>query len=85
MKLINDTVLEIDSGIYHSVMLMKSGKIFTFSNNFRAKIGRYTAISYDQTPAEVNTVNIPVGQKVVAISSSSYHCLCLTDEGLVFA
>jgi alpha-tubulin suppressor-like RCC1 family protein/tRNA A-37 threonylcarbamoyl transferase component Bud32 len=80
IKSLNETVIDICCGAYHSLLLTQTGEVLTF--------GSYDAIqtlNLDINSLTLSKVNGFDGEKVKAISSGSNHSLALTESGRAFS
>jgi len=71
----------VSSGSHHSMMVSKSGKVFTCGSALHGKLG--LQINEAGNLVKFTQVQLPTTAKSVAVGD--YHTLCLTDSGQVYA
>jgi alpha-tubulin suppressor-like RCC1 family protein len=73
------TVLDIDSGNYHTVALRANGTVWTWGRNYYGTLGDNT------TTDKKVPLQVPSLSKIVAIAAATNHNLALKSDGTVWA
>lgn len=74
-------VVDVQAGGMHSLVLTKSGEIWSFGCNDEGALGRDTS----EEGSEATPKRIVLPGTVVRISAGDSHSACLLDDGRVFA
>jgi hypothetical protein len=79
--LIDEQIVDMCSGISHSLVLTNTGEVYAWGENFSGQLG-IGCYSESMTPIKVNGFN---GEKIIQISCGYEHSMALTESGRVFS
>ncbi len=74
-------IIDISCGAIHTLVLIWSGQIYSWSDNQYGKTGNASDNEYQLIPFKMNSL---VTEKFKAISSGGFHWLALKEDGRVF-
>ena len=77
------TLVQVVSGVYHSMALTSEGRVYAWGNNGYGQLGDNTAINRN-APVAVNTASgtsALFGKTVVAIAAGQFYSLALCSDG----
>ena len=85
----NEKIINISTGINHSLVLTKSGNVYAFGDGKYGQLGDGdTSNHYEGIPKLINSDyfnNGEYNEKIINISSGDDHSLVLTESGNVYA
>jgi len=83
--LVNETVTQIEAGLYHSLAITSTGRVFAWGNNEYGQLGDGTT-TQKSTPMNITSLfGLATGETVTQIVAGSNHSFALTSTGRVFA
>jgi alpha-tubulin suppressor-like RCC1 family protein len=72
-------VIQISSGVYHSVVLRSDSTLYSFGYNFYGQLGLGDTIDR-LVPTKITSLN-----GIIQISVGQYHSLAITNESIAYA
>jgi hypothetical protein len=82
----NETVKDIDCGLWHTVLLTSNGRVFTWGDNYQGQLGvdgyYYGSIS---TPTDI-TGEIPLvdGEKIIFVEVNTHANILISNLGKIY-
>ena len=83
-NLVGKTIVQIDAGNAHNLLLASDGTVFAFGTNFNGRTGTNVGIGNTTLAMPIDTTNLG-GKNIVQVSAGAAHSLLLADDGTVFA
>ncbi|MDO9628657.1 MAG: InlB B-repeat-containing protein, partial [Acholeplasmataceae bacterium] len=81
---VDETIVNISSGFFHSSALTSTGRVFTWGRNSFGQLGDGTTTNRF-TPFDItNQFNIEEGEAIISVSSEGEHSAILTSTGRMF-
>jgi len=77
-----DNVLDMAGGDSHSLILLSSGTVYSWGNNFEGQLGHGRSVKFLSEPKELSYNLLP--GKVVSISVGENTCAAVTVEGELY-
>lgn len=77
----NETIVDIEAGSEHSVVLTSDGRVFAFGSNGRRQIGDHTTVTSRQEPTLTVFSNITflANEKITSITTGDFHTVGITS------
>ena len=81
---IDEKIIQVSLGGYHSSAITSEGRIFTWGSNFGGKLGDGT--TEDRTnPTDITTqFNLDTDEKIIQVALGLFHTSAITSKGRVF-
>jgi alpha-tubulin suppressor-like RCC1 family protein len=80
--LINEVIIDMSCGAYHSVVLTQNSEVYVWGYNNLGQIGNGSEELFQLIPIKLNEFN---DEKVISISCGFYHSMALTYCGHVYS
>ncbi|BDR54406.1 hypothetical protein KIMH_05170 [Bombiscardovia apis] len=74
----------VQAGFAHSMALGDNGKVYTWGSNFDFYVGMLGVGDTNNRLAPTPVVGIPLGVRIISISTQYYHTLALGDNGVIY-
>eukprot|EP00824_Muranothrix_gubernata_P009636 TRINITY_DN22338_c0_g1_i1.p1 TRINITY_DN22338_c0_g1~~TRINITY_DN22338_c0_g1_i1.p1 ORF type:complete len:803 (+),score=170.56 TRINITY_DN22338_c0_g1_i1:3-2411(+) len=82
LELPNENVIRVAAGVWHSMALTDSGRVFTWGCNLNGQLGRRTTNEDPEgVPALVSSLD---HENVIAIAAGDFHSMAITDRGHLY-
>jgi uncharacterized repeat protein (TIGR02543 family) len=80
----NETVIDVATGLGHTVVLTDKGRVFTFGNNTFGQLGRGDTLSSDVPVDITGMFALGDNETITGIDAGHFHTVFMTDAGRVF-
>ncbi len=81
---VNETVISVSAGSYHSSALTSEGRIFTWGKNSSGQLGD-TTLDYKTLPNEITSAfSLAQDETIIDLSMGGYHSIAVTSNDRIF-
>jgi len=77
------TIIQIASGIFHSIALTSDGKVYTWGYNYYGQLGNGNNTD-SNVPVSVVTSGVLSGKTIVYVTCGGYHSIAVASDGTVY-
>ncbi|KAL0482019.1 ultraviolet-B receptor UVR8 [Acrasis kona] len=83
--LLEKSISQISCGAYHSVVVTKDGRVYSYGDNLNGQLGHGQKTKSEFSPVEVDTTGVLSNKHVVQASAGTSHTVLLTSDGDLYS